>query len=229
MQFFRYTLEDCHQATGLVVVIDVLRAFSTAAYAFAAGARESILVADVAEALELRRRYPGSLAMGEVEGKPVEGFDFSNSPSDLLGKDLQGRLMIHRTSSGTQGVVRSLGASHLVASSFCVASATVRRILSLAPSSVSFILTGVRPELKESDHEDSACADYLEALLRGLSPPAEPYLQRVRRSRNGQFFLGSFRTEFPAQDLTLCTALDRFNFAMPVRRQGGLHILTPER
>ena len=38
---FNYTsLETCHTASGLVVVIDVLRAFSNAAYAFSRGAKE---------------------------------------------------------------------------------------------------------------------------------------------------------------------------------------------
>ena len=38
MKIHYATLESCHDATGTVVVIDVLRAFTTAAYAFAAGA-----------------------------------------------------------------------------------------------------------------------------------------------------------------------------------------------
>ena len=37
---FQYTnLETCHEATGVVMVIDVLRAFSNAAYAFSRGAK----------------------------------------------------------------------------------------------------------------------------------------------------------------------------------------------
>ena len=42
---FRYTnLETCHEATGLVIVIDVIRAFTNAAFAFGQGA-ERILAA----------------------------------------------------------------------------------------------------------------------------------------------------------------------------------------
>ena len=36
----RATLQNCHTAAGTVVVIDVLRAFTTAAYAFDAGAED---------------------------------------------------------------------------------------------------------------------------------------------------------------------------------------------
>ena len=39
--------------------------------------------------------------MGEVDGQPVEGFDFGNSPSKLIGRNLAGKHLIQRTSAGT--------------------------------------------------------------------------------------------------------------------------------
>ena len=133
------SLESCGAATDTVVAIDVCRAFTTAAYAFAAGAREIILVGRVEEALALRERMPGALVMGEVGGLPVEGFDFGNSPNELLGVDLADRRMIQRTSAGTQGVVRSKRARTLLASSFVCAGATARCIRQLAPENVTFV------------------------------------------------------------------------------------------
>src|SRR5262245_46927548 len=108
---FHYTnLEDCQTATGVVIVIDVLRAFSTAAYAFSLGAREILLVSTVEEALSLRPQIPHSKAMGEVNGLRPHGFDFGNSPTYLSKEDLSGKTMIQRTTAGTQGVVRSQNA-----------------------------------------------------------------------------------------------------------------------
>ncbi len=49
---------------GAVVVVDVIRAFTTAAYAFASGAAEIYLFASVDEALAFKAEHPGSLAMG---------------------------------------------------------------------------------------------------------------------------------------------------------------------
>src|SRR5262245_21091427 len=78
MRTVNATLDTCADAVDAVVATDVLRAFSTAAFAFAAGAREIVLTGTVEEALALRERFPGSLLMGEVDGLAVEGFDFSN-------------------------------------------------------------------------------------------------------------------------------------------------------
>ncbi|NWF62710.1 MAG: 2-phosphosulfolactate phosphatase, partial [Chloroflexi bacterium] len=102
MKFKRYTLEDCHQATGILFIIDVLRAFSTAAYAFSRGAKEIRLVSGIQEALNLKTSLSNAKAMGEVGGLPPEGFDFGNSPTRILEHDLTGITLIQRTGAGTQ-------------------------------------------------------------------------------------------------------------------------------
>src|SRR5689334_19053048 len=102
---------------GTVVVIDVLRAFTTAAYAFGAGAHEIWLVAGVDEALGLADRLPGSLVMGEDGGRRPEGFDLSNSPVGAWRADLAGRTLVQRTSAGTQGVVAARAAERLFVAS----------------------------------------------------------------------------------------------------------------
>src|SRR5688572_24084000 len=91
--------------TGPVVVIDVIRAFTTAAYAFGAGAEAIYLVATVEEALAFTHAHPHVLAMGEERGRRIEGFTFSNSPVEVSRADLRGRTLVQRTSAGTQGVV----------------------------------------------------------------------------------------------------------------------------
>ena len=45
---FRYTnLETCHSAIGLIVVVDVIRALTNAAFAFSRGAKEIYPVSTV--------------------------------------------------------------------------------------------------------------------------------------------------------------------------------------
>ena len=180
----------------------------------------------VEEALALRARIPASLAMGEVKGIKAPGFDLGNSPFELNGHDLRGRVLIHRTSAGTQGVVRSVKARMLFGASFVCAAATVRVVLARNPRHVTLVVTGQRPG-NDAD-EDQACAEYLTALLRGETPDAAPYLQRVDKSLAAAEFLDPAIPEMPFEDLALCTQLDRFDFAMPVRRTDGLLEMTRE-
>ena len=220
---FRYTdLEDCDTAEGVVIVIDVLRAFSTAAYAFGRGAKEILLVSSVEEALSLKSNIPNAKAMGEVMGLRPDGFDFGNSPTYIDGADLSGVTMIHRTSAGTQGVVRSQGAEVMLASSFVVAYATAQYVSNLAAAEVTFVITG---RSYNGGDEDLACAEYLEELLKGSQPNGNPFIKRVMESRDAFPHLDPAQRDFPFSDLEYCSRIDRFDFAMPITRQDGKFIM----
>src|SRR5258708_38228366 len=97
-------LSGAQEAEGTVIIVDVFRAFTTAAVAFCRGAAAIILVAEVEEALGLRRRGIGDLCMGEVDGKRPEGFDFGNSPFELSQAKVNGLTLIQSTRAGTVGV-----------------------------------------------------------------------------------------------------------------------------
>ncbi len=224
MRFHYADLEDCHDAKGVVIVIDVLRAFSTAAYAFSRGAKEILLVSTVDEALSLKSAIPQSRAMGEVGGLRPEGFDFGNSPTYIDETDLFGITMIHRTSAGTQGVVRSRGADVMLACSFVVAGATARFVSNLAVPEVTFVITG---KSYNGGDEDLACAQYLESLLKGNQPDINPFIKRVLESRDAFPHLDPAQREFPLSDLEYCTQVDKFDFAMPISRENGNFIMRP--
>ena len=220
------TSDNCEQAAGLVVVIDVVRAFTTACIAFEVGAEEITLVSTVDDAFRAREAMPDALLMGEVRGKPPEGFDYGNSPSALVGLDLTGRRMIQRTSAGTQGVVRSTSAEILLAASFACASATINYIRSLNPAQVTLVQTDSRPGYGD---EDRACADYIEEALRGNQPDAQPYLDRVHNSKTAHKIREVNHPALPISDLTYCTDLDRVNFVQYVERRDGWHVMRPIR
>jgi len=220
MKFQRASLETCHNAVGLVILIDVLRAFSTAAYAFSRGAKQIILVSTVEEALNLRAKIADSKVMGEIGGLPPVGFDFGNSPSQISSENLNGLILIQRTSAGTQGAVRCVKAEVLIAASFVVASSTVHFVENLNPAEVTFVITG-----NENNDEDNACADYLEALFRGEKPDSSPYIRRVFESRDAVQHLDPNQPLFPESDLHFCTDIDRFGFVMPIKRETGRLIM----
>lgn len=218
MKFCRVSLENCASADGLIVVIDVLRAFSTAAYAFAAGAEYIHLVSTIEQAFSLKGEIPGAKIMGEVDGLPVDGFDFGNSPPQFDGLNLRGVHLIQRTSSGTQGVVKTKHADQRIATGFCTVGASIKFIQQRSPRKVTFLVTGFRPG--GWGDEDQACADFIEAKLTQKEVDAEHYLQRVRDSKPGRLFQDPEIIEFPVDDLEYCLEIDKFDFVMPVQLSG---------
>ena len=215
MKFNYTTLETCHTATGVVLVIDVLRAFSTAAYAFSCGAREIRLVSGVEEALELKEQTPNSKAMGEVGGLPPEGFDFGNSPTRILEQDLTGITLIQRTGAGTQGAVRSKNANVMLAVSFVVAKATMEYVLRLKPEEITFVITG-----GADNAEDLACAEFLQKQFLGQAVDTSNYIHRVISSRDAFQHMDD-HPQFPRSDLDYCTRINAFDFAMPIARENN--------
>ena len=217
MRILRSDLPHCPELHGAVVVIDVLRSFTTIAYAFAQGAREVIPVDSVEAARELRARDPDALAIGAVGGgSPAPGLDLGNSPATVAGLALTGRRIIQYTAGGTRGLVACDHAVVLLAASLVCASATAAYLRLLQPPSVTLVVTGIWSD-RDGD-EDHACADLIEALLRGYDPPRAQFAERVRNSDFGRRFAAGTDPNLPLADLDCCAAVDRFGFAMPMNR-----------
>jgi 2-phosphosulfolactate phosphatase len=202
-----------------VVVIDVLRAFTVTAYALGGGAVECRMVASVEEALDLSARLPGSVVSAEVEGLPIEGIPISNSPTMIRDHDLQGRVVVQRTSSGTQAVVAATGAERLFAGSLVVAEATARAIQVADAELVTLVASG-------SDHpEDEACARYLGSLILGQRANLDDLLRPLRATERYRRFAAGEWPGMPATDVELALRPNVFDFAMPVTRDAlGLRV-----
>ena len=204
-------LSDAPDADA-VVVLDVLRAFSTAAVAFARGAVEIFPVLDVTEAFERRARQPDLVLMGETDCRPVPGFDLGNSPVDAAAFPFAGRRAVQRTTAGTRGLVTCSSAPSLWAASFLVGSATVAALNATGSKRVAFIITGTVHY--GSADEDLACAEWMAELLRGNRPPVEPFLQRVRDSVAAATFLDPASPLHAPADVDFCARADVFKFSL---------------
>jgi 2-phosphosulfolactate phosphatase len=209
--------EGAREARGVVVVIDVFRAFTVTAYALAGGAREVLYVADLERARQVAAGIPGAILSAEVDGLPVAGVAISNSPTMIAAADLTGRTLVQRSSAGVQSLAAATGATRLFAAGLVVAAATARRVLELTPELVSLVAS--RP-----DHpEDGACAEYLAGLLLGGKPHLDDLLGPLRASGRYARLSAGDTPGFPASDLALALDLDCFDFALPVERaEGGL-------
>jgi len=206
-------VEGARRARGTVVVIDVLRSFTVSAYALAGGARECLLVRSVAEARALADRTEGAVICAEEDALPVEGIPLSNSPTMVRELDLRGRVLIQRSTAGTQ-VAAAASSDDIFAASLVVARATVQACLSIKPGTLTLVASADHPE-------DHACAHYMEALISGESPDLEALLAPLRRSERYRRAISGTWPGFPPSDLELALTADAFHFAMPVAREAG--------
>lgn len=223
IEIYKKTLSNCHEAEGVVVVVDVLRAFTTSAYAFDRGVDEIILVSTVDEAFKLREQDANLLLIGEVNGFPIQGFDLPNSPSVIENLDLTNQRLVLRTTAGTQGAVLAAHARHIYVASLSVAEATAHSIRSHEPESVSFIETGVKS--KGGGEEDIACSDYITSLLMGAPLDTVHIENRVRKSRAALKFSDLRDSDFPNTDLEHACKTNQFLFSMKASTSGDNMVL----
>lgn len=218
--FYLHDLSTAAEARDVVIVIDVLRAFTTAAVAFDQGVRGILCVGTVDEALAARAAQPGSLVAGEIDGYGIPEFDFNNSPARMAqaGDTVRGRTLIQRTTAGTQGLIRAVNATHLFAASLVTAGATVALVRTLQPREVHFIATGITADGRGD--EDVLCAEVIRAYLEGRAVPGlDAISRRIRDSKNGQRFTDPLSEDFPPQDLAFAARLNAFPFALVAERR----------
>jgi len=223
MKIERVDLERAGAEKDTSVVIDVLRAFTTSAYAFVCGAAEICPVSSVDDAFELQAVLKDSLLMGEIDGIPIPGFDLPNSPSEISRMDLSGKRIILRSTAGTQGIIKSYQSKHILASSLCCASATLNAIRAIHPNSLTLVETGVFAG--GWGDEDVACADMFEASILGEPCDLESIIRRVKESRSGKHFNEPDHPIFPASDLELALQIDKFDFFMEVVHKDGYFVM----
>jgi len=206
------SIAECHRVRGTAVVIDVLRAFSTAAWAFHLGIERIVLSDDIDKALRIKAKLPGALAM--KDSKPLAGFELSNSPVELQSAEpLAGATIVQRTTHGTVGAWAAREADRLYCASFLVAAATARAIRDSGTSEVYFVVTG-EDGIAE---EDLACAEYIAALIDEPDAHPEPYLRRARESSTAALLARRIADGTPgvhALDIETCLRTDVFDFVM---------------
>jgi 2-phosphosulfolactate phosphatase len=212
-----HLLDGALRAEGLAVIIDVFRAFTLAPCLFAGGAARVLAVATPDEALALKRAHPDWLLAGERDGRPLPGFDLPNSPARALAEDFSGRTVVLRTSAGVQGLLAARGAAAVITGSFANAAAVAA--YARRHRLVSLVCMGWNAS--EVTADDTECAAYLEAGIRGRFPPLDPIRARLRADPSGAKFFDPARPWFPEADFEVCTSPPRFDFVLRARYDAG--------
>lgn len=211
-------LVGASRARGTVVVVDVFRCFTTAAYALAAGAKKIILVAEPDRALALRRRGDADLCIGEVDGRPPPGFDCGNSPYEIRQLDLKGKTLIQSTRAGVAGVCAANKADAVFGASFVNAAATVKALQKEAPELITIVAMGLNG--KKRTDEDDLCALYLKDLLDGRQSDVTALRAQVLASAEAKKFSDPTRPWFHPEDLTMALEFNAAPVAVQICTTG---------
>ena len=217
-------LEGARQAEGVAVVIDVYRAFTCAALMTHLGAAEIVLVTELEAALRLKREK-GFLAVGEVGGQKVPGFDLGNSPTRVLaaGREFFARRTVaQRTSAGVQGAAAAARRSEiLILGSYVTAAAIARYIRGFSPPPEAVSLVAMGDDGLGITPDDEACADYIEHLLTGRPYDHVAALHRIVEHECTQRFLRGDQPHFPPADPVHCLQRDLFDFVLVAAQDNG--------
>jgi len=212
-------VEGAQKARGLTVVIDVFRAFSLAAWVAGQGAETIIPVADPELGFQIKEKNPETILIGEREEKIIPGYDYGNSPLEILNIDFTGRTVVHATSAGTKGLVHAINAKEIITGSFVNASAIIRYIRDKNPGQLSLVAMGYRAV--ESADEDMALAEYIENELKGKQNDFLALKERIKQGTGRRFF-DPANLNSPPEDFDLCLDIDRFPFVLKVVPGNGL-------
>ncbi len=219
----RSLLAGAADAHGIVIVIDVLRAFSCSALMFHYGIRDLALVRTPEEALAFRDRDPDYLVAGEVKGVKVEGFDVGNSPADIVSKGesfFRGRRVAARSSAGTQGVLAAAAhAEQVLLGSYMTAASTAAYIRDHAhvdalvrghETTVTIVamgFEGVRPSVEDERVSRPAPAPRLRPSPGHLGLPARSRDCREPARRASLPAEGRHRPRAATQSVQFCHGL----------------------
>ena len=147
------------------VVIDVLRATSTMAWALHNGAEAVQAFADLDALSAAAAAWPQELCIraGERGGAMLEGFDLGNSPLAVTAEFVAGKRIFMSTTNGTRSLDRVSTAAMLFTAALVNRSAVAKRLCQQNPETVWIVGSGW-----EGDYslEDSLAAGALaDALL----------------------------------------------------------------
>ncbi|WP_449480045.1 2-phosphosulfolactate phosphatase [Streptomyces avidinii] len=207
------------ETPSVAVVVDVMRAFTVAAWAFAQGAEKIVLAESLDDALALKASHPDWVAL--KDGPSAPGFELVNSPGLLRSVDLGGRTVVQKTTAGTVGALAVKEASLVLCAGFVVAGATARVLRARGSGSVTFVVTG---EDGRAD-EDLACAQYIARRAVESATDAGEFLHRAATSRAAAELAEGVRQGVHPDDVALCLELDRFPFAMVAALEDSLMVL----
>ena len=160
-----------------IVVVDVIRATTTAISAVATG-RQCFPVPTIEAALALAKELNNPVLAGEASGKMPAGFEMDNSPTEVVGRTDTRRSLVLVSSSGTKVIHEAASCESIYLACFRNHSAVAGYLADRHPR-VAIIGAGSKGEFRE---EDQICCAWIAARLMTLGyGPEDPRTASIVR------------------------------------------------
>lgn len=210
-------LKGAEKAEGLTVIIDVFRAYTTAAYLFAGGAARVFIVSKVKSAFKLKKELNSAVLIGERKGIKLAGFDYNNSPYFISQQNFKNNDIILSTSAGTKGVIAAQNAEEIICGSFVTISAAAEYIKEKNPDKLSLVAMGNNGATRAA--EDELYQQQLKNILQGKKIISKNKLQQqLRHPAGDRFFVEETQTEMPKEDYYFSLEIDKFDFLIKAQK-----------
>ena len=218
-------INNAKEAIGIAVVIDVFRAFTVEPYLIKNGAEKLITVGDKQLAYDYKKKNNNCILIGERDGVMLPEFDYGNSPSQIKNVDFSGKIIIHTTSCGTQGIARSVNAKEIITGSLVNIKAIAKYIKNQNAEDVSLVCLCKSNETPFA--EDVLCAQYIKSLLENKPFDIKEKIEELKTINNSgaKFFNEEKQDVFPRQDFYLCTELDKFDFIIRANKENDFYYM----
>ena len=225
---------------SVCVVFDVLRATTTMVTALASGAKEIIPVAEIAEALALRKERPEVLLAGERDGVRIRAkltgsidFDLGNSPREFTAQAVGGRTLVMTTTNGTRALRACAGAKAVLVGSFLNLRATTQWLRQHEPAGLVLVCSGTyeEPALEDILAAGAVCeklwphyagghvSDSAEIARRIYPLMQNNLLEAMKSARNGRRLL---QHRDLRDDVWLCVQRETVSFVAGLDGDGAV-------
>ena len=130
--------------SDVAVVIDVLRATTTIAWALKNGADSIQVFADLDLLKEAAIKWDPNkrLMLGERGGEKIKGFDLGNSPLSVTKETVYNKRLFMSTTNGTKSLQKVKNVNHLFAMALTNRKAVAERLISLNKKNVLILGSG---------------------------------------------------------------------------------------
>ncbi len=201
--------DDASKIQGFTIVVDILRAFSTAYYIHQNKPKKYIVTDNIEHAFSLKIKYKNVLLIGERQGIKIDGFDFGNSPTEVINNNFNNNCVVHTTTAGTKGLLLQPPHNEVIIGGFINCDAIHNYIKSKNIEIINIYCTA--PKDSMYGEEDYLFVEYFTDKLLEKPTYFEKIVTKIRNGTGKGFKNNGFA---PYTDLLYCLDYSRFDYIL---------------